>query len=77
MADQTGRCPPTTPTPRGGLVARPVLYHAKTKAYRHAYMEYSDWPQVVDTAKLGGKLPTSRAAETFPDLFDRFQNYDY
>jgi hypothetical protein len=47
------------------------------KAYRHVYMEYPEWPQVVDTAKLGGKLPVLKAAETFPDLVDRFQNYGY
>lgn len=42
VADHTGRSPPATPTPRGGLVARPVLYPSKTKAYRQVYMKYPE-----------------------------------
>jgi hypothetical protein len=47
------------------------------KAYRHVYIDYPEWPQVVDTAKLGNKLSTSDAIFSFPDLADRFQHYGY
>jgi hypothetical protein len=41
------------------------------------YIDYSEWPQVMDTAKLGTKLPASDAMFFFPDLADRFQHYGY